>query len=249
MDMLGLEIGNIILSMLSIAIGGFLRGFLGFGAALVIVPALSIVLPPVTAIAVLVIIEIPTILYLVPTNFRDASRATLVPIMIGLIIAVPIGTALLVAIDPSRMKLAISVVLLLTVGLLASGWRIKGKIGNGVLASSGLIGGFIQGAAGMGGPPLVTALMSLPDNAQVARANIIMALSTMSLTNFFFLVFYGKVSVDVLSFGLFGAPVYVFANWVGARFFKQHGNRHFRHAALFALATIAVLTIHSNLPV
>ena len=43
-------------------------GFLGFGAALVIVPILSIALPPVVAIAVLVIIEIPNVVYLVRSN-------------------------------------------------------------------------------------------------------------------------------------------------------------------------------------
>ena len=40
-------------------------GILGFGAALVIVPILSIPLPPVVAIAILVIIEIPNAVYLV----------------------------------------------------------------------------------------------------------------------------------------------------------------------------------------
>ena len=57
----GLEILEIIFCIFVIGVGGFLRGFLGFGAALVIVPSLSIVLPPVFAIGILVIIEIPTI--------------------------------------------------------------------------------------------------------------------------------------------------------------------------------------------
>ena len=39
----GLEILEIIFCISVIAVGGFLRGFLGFGAALVIVPSLSIV--------------------------------------------------------------------------------------------------------------------------------------------------------------------------------------------------------------
>ena len=50
-----------------------MRGFLGFGAALVIVPTLSFALPPVVAVTILVIIEIPTILYLVPTSIRDSN--------------------------------------------------------------------------------------------------------------------------------------------------------------------------------
>ena len=53
--LLGLEILEIIFCILVIAVGGFLRGFLGFGAALIIVPSLSIVLPPVFAIGILAV--------------------------------------------------------------------------------------------------------------------------------------------------------------------------------------------------
>ena len=86
----------------------FSAGFLGFGAALVIVPSLSIVLPPVFAIGILVIIEIPTIMYLVPANIRDANLKKLVPMLCGLVIGVPIGTLIWVETEPTIMKLIIS---------------------------------------------------------------------------------------------------------------------------------------------
>ena len=115
----------------------------------------------------------------------------------GLVIAVPIGTLILVETEPKIMKLIISVVLLLTVGLLASGWRFKGDVGKGLMTLSGAVGGLIQGSAGMGGPPLVTALMSLPDNPTTTRANIVMALSTMSSLNLASLLFLGKITQNV----------------------------------------------------
>ena len=179
MDLLGLSYESLLLCLLSIVVGGFMRGFLGFGAALVIVPTLSFALPPVVAIAILVIIEIPTILYLVPTSIRDSNLKAVTPMLIGILMAVPMGAAVLIGVDPAKMKLAISVVLLMTVALLASGWRIKGTVGQGVMLGSGVIGGFVQGAAGMGGPPLVTVLMSLPNNAKTTRGNIVIALSSM----------------------------------------------------------------------
>jgi uncharacterized membrane protein YfcA len=167
--------------------------------------------------------------------------------LIGILIAVPVGTAVLIGVDPAKMKLAISFVLLMTVALLASGWRIKGNVGQGVMLGSGMIGGFVQGAAGMGGPPLVTALMSLPDNANTTRGNIVIALSSMSLLNFIALLMYGQISFDVLTFGIISAPAYVLSNYLGAKFFRQQGNEHFRRAALIALTSIAILTIYTNL--
>ena len=108
MDFLGLGHENLLICLLSIVAGGFMRGFLGFGAALVIVPTLSFTLPPVVAIAILVTIEIPTILYLVPTSIRDCNLKTVIPMLIGIIVAVPLGTAVLVEVNPAKMKLVIS---------------------------------------------------------------------------------------------------------------------------------------------
>jgi uncharacterized membrane protein YfcA len=99
----------------------------------------------------------------------------------------------------------------------------------------------------MGGPPLVTALMSLPDNPTTTRANIVMALSTMSSLNFASLVFLGKITQELLYFGAVCAPVYLLINYIGARYFKQHGSTHFRTAALIVLTFIALVTIYSNL--
>ena len=243
----GLEILEIAFCIFVIALGGFLRGFLGFGAALVIVPSLSIVLSPVFAIGILVIIEIPTIMYLVPANLRDANLKTLVPMLCGLVISVPLGTLILVETEPTIMKLTISIVLLLTVGLLASGWRFKGNVGKGLMTFSGIVGGLIQGSAGMGGPPLVTALMSLPDNPTITRANIVMALSTMSSLNLASLLFLEKITQELLYFGALCAPVYLLINYIGARYFKRFGSAHFRSAALVVLTFIAIVTIYSNL--
>ena len=243
----GLEVLEIIFCIFVIGVGGFLRGFLGFGAALVIVPSLSLVLSPVEAIGILVIIEIPTIMYLVPANFRDANSKTLVPMLCGLLVGVPIGTLILVETEPTLMKLIISIILLLTIGLLASGWRFKRNVGKGLLTVSGTVGGLIQGSAGMGGPPLVTALMSLPDNPTTTRANIVMALSTMSSLNLVSLVFLEKITQELLYFGALCAPVYLLINYIGARYFKQHGSTHFRTAALIVLTFIALVTIYSNL--
>ena len=247
MDTFGLEFWSLTLCLVGISIGGFLRGFLGFGAALVIVPILSIPLPPVVAIAVLVIIEIPNVVYLVRSSIHEANLKTVQPMLFGLIVAVPVGTAVLVQVDPEKMRLVISVILLLTVGLLASGWRIKGKLAGGILFASGAVGGLIQGSAGMGGPPLVTTLMSMLNPANVTRANIIAVLSALSLVNLMTLTIYGKINLNILIFGAAGAPLYVFCNWLGTRFFRETGNERFRQVALTALAATALVTIYTNL--
>ena len=50
----------------AVIIGGFLRGFVGFGAALVIVPVLTLTMGPHLAVAVASIVGLPAIVQLLP---------------------------------------------------------------------------------------------------------------------------------------------------------------------------------------
>ena len=166
--------------------------------------------------------------------------------LFGLIVAVPVGTAVLVQVDPEKMRLVISVILLLTVGLLASGWRIKGKLAGGILFASGAVGGLIQGSAGMGGPPRHDFDVNVKSSKCHTRHYHCGAQRS----------FFGKSDdfdnlrknqLEYIDFGAAGAPLYVFCNWLGTRFFRETGNERFRQVALTALAAIALVTIYTNL--
>ena len=67
---------------ITIALGGFLRGFLGFGAALLIVPVLSAILTPEKALVIVFLIELPTVIYLMPGAFRQGDPKTVMPIIL-----------------------------------------------------------------------------------------------------------------------------------------------------------------------
>ena len=245
MELLGLSIFELSVCLLGVAAGGFLRGFLGFGAALLIVPVLSLLVTPLEAIAILVLIELPNIVYLTPRSLNEFRLKTVKPMLLGLLISVPLGTTVLVLMDPVKMKFLISLVLLGAIALLASGWRFKGPVSGMTMLFSGLVGGGIQGSAGMGGPPLVTTLLSLGDDAKTTRANIIIALNAMSLMNAIMIASYGKLTSSLVQFSVIASVFYVVATMFGAKFFRQNGNEHFRKAALGILALIALLMIYS----
>ena len=76
MELLGLSLLETSVCLLGVAAGGFLRGFLGFGAALLIVPVLSLLVTPLEAIAILVLIELPNIVYLTPRSLKEFSLKT-----------------------------------------------------------------------------------------------------------------------------------------------------------------------------
>ena len=53
----------------------------------------------------------------------------------------------------------------------------------------------------------------------------------------------GVFTREVVVISLVTVPFYMVGTWLGARSFAQHGNRHFRNAALLALAVVGVLTL------
>ena len=107
MELLGLSLLETLVCLWGVAAGGFLRGFLGFGAALLIVPVLSLLVTPLEAIAILVLIELPNIVYLTPRSLNEFSLKTVKPMLLGLLISVPLGTTVLVLMDPVKMKFLI----------------------------------------------------------------------------------------------------------------------------------------------
>ena len=94
---------------ITIALGGFLRGFLGFGAALLIVPVLSALFGPEKALVITYFMEIPTIIYLMPNALKNGDVKTITPIVLALFCTIPIGIYFLITIDPEIVKIVISI--------------------------------------------------------------------------------------------------------------------------------------------
>jgi hypothetical protein len=230
-------------AVLTIALGGFLRGFLGFGAALLIVPVLSAILTPEKALVIVFLIELPTVIYLMPGAFKQGDPKTVAPIILAMFFTIPIGVYFLVSTDPDIIKIVISLLVLAMVALLATGWKPQNEIKLGTMLIVGSLSGLISGAAGVGGPPFVTALMARNESPERTRSNIILSLNCMSLLTIANYFYSGLVTANLLLLSLTLVPVYVGCTWYGARYFGSSGSHYFKKAALFMLALISVVTI------
>jgi len=78
-----------------------LRGFVGFGVALISVPIFSLVLGPHAAISVNNVLGLPAVFQLLPEAVRRAERPIVLPICVAIFAATLLGTwALLRPIRP-----------------------------------------------------------------------------------------------------------------------------------------------------
>ena len=129
-DLLPVDVSNLGLAgcAIAIALGGFLRGFLGFGAALLMVPILSSILTPAVGLVIMYLVEVPTVLYLMPPALKKGNVKIVLPMILALLVTIPIGFYFVVSLDPEIIRIVISVMVILMVALLASGWKPKGEI-------------------------------------------------------------------------------------------------------------------------
>ena len=234
---------NYFLIALVVIFSGFLRGFIGFGSGLLMIPILSYFYSPVFAMVFNIVIEIPATIYLTFVGIKKSNLKEITPMMFTMMLTIPFGTIFLVSVDEQIIKPLMSLLLIFFVILIATGWRIKSTITKYVLVLGGAISGLMQGATGMGGPPYVTVLLSKNDSDDVARANILVITSGLVISAIISLYYFGLFTKDILLTGAISAPIYVFATYIGTKFFNYSGNKYFRNSSLIALGVVGLATL------
>ena len=223
--------------------GGLVRGFTGFGGALVMVPVLSLVLGPGAALAAVCASGVPVILQLLPAALRHAERTFVLPFAAAAFAAAPAGTWVLVAVPPSAMKVAISLAVLAMTAMMAWGWRFPAQAGPGVMAALGAAAGLVQGASGVGGPPAVAAALARPGPPETQRGNVIGAVSALGLCAAAPYWLHGLFTLESLAVAAIILPAYIGSTWVGIRLFSSRGKAWYRRAALAVLAAVGLVTL------
>lgn len=226
-----------------VAAAGFLRGFVGFGAALIAIPVLSIVYSPTIAVVIAFVSGLPTVLQMLPMAVRHAERPFVAPIAVAAFLAAPLGTYVLATADPELMRIAIAVVVLAMCGFLQAGWRLARRPGLATLAAAGAVAGLIQGAAGVGGPPAVAMALSRPGAAATQRANVIAAVTALSLATALPLWSLGLFTREALVLSLIYVPIHFFAAILGARNFHIGGQRWYRAIAMATMVAVGLFTL------
>ena len=234
---------NYFLIALVVIFSGFLRWFIGFGSGLLMIPILSYFYSPVFAMVFNIVIEIPATIYLTFVGIKKSNLREITPMMFTMMLTIPFGTIFLVSVDEQIIRTLMSLLLIFFVILIATGWRIKSTITKYVLVLGGVISGLMQGATGMGGPPYVTVLLSKNDSDDVARANILVITSGLVISAIISLYYFGLFTKDILLTGAISAPIYVFATYIGTKFFNYSGNKYFRNSSLIALGVVGLATL------
>ncbi|MCB0283046.1 MAG: sulfite exporter TauE/SafE family protein [Calditrichae bacterium] len=137
----------------------FVKGFSGFGPALILIPTLTIIYDPITAISYATIFDAIAGVILLSIVFRKVDWKFVLPITALLFTGSYFGVMFIKQIPAEKLKLLIGIVLIVFIAILLSDrenhFEFIKKTGNSFLLSAAFIAGFIGGITGISGPILV----------------------------------------------------------------------------------------------
>ncbi len=224
-----------------VCVAGLVRGFAGFGSAMIIMPVASSVLSPVQAILFMTAAELLGPLPNLPDAWRKGAPRDVGLLMIGVLVAMPLGLWCLSLISPVAFGWIVSCVVLALLALLMTGWRYHGALTRGVTVATGALGGFMIGVSGIAGPPVIMLYMASTRPIAVIRANFLLYLLAIDVLLFAVLWISGQVIWTVVILGLLLGIPNVIANIIGARLFDPGAERVFRNVAYIVIAASAIV--------
>ncbi len=222
-------------------LGGAVRGFSGFGAALVFLPLAGRVLDPVSAVSCLILMELIGPLPMLPRVLPDLHRRDLARMTLGTVLALPLGVMLLSQLEASAFRGLVGVISLLMLTGLIAGWRYRGYLGPGLITGTGFASGFLGGAAGIPGPPVIFVYMASTLPARVIRANITTFLLIYDWLMLGLLALLGHLHPQLILTGLALTIPNMLGNGLGTALFQPEKERLFR-AIAYSLIALSALT-------
>lgn len=222
-------------------IAGLARGFSGFGAALILIPIGGSILGPKIISPVLLVIDTIAAAGMLPAAWRAANRREVFTMASGALIGVPLGTAALALADPLILRWAITVVSVVLLALLISGWRYHGQPRAPLTAGVGGIAGIFSGAAQLGGPPVVAYWLSGASDVLVVRSNIMLYFAISSALTAISYLAGGLFVEQVFALTLVILPLYAGGLYVGSRLFGFARPSTFRIICYLLIGASAIL--------
>jgi len=227
--------------LLAIGVAGIVRGFTGFGTALVFVPVAGIFLAPQTVVGVITLTGIASTTALLPRAWRQADRREVGLLALAALLTVPFGLWLMQALEPVTIRWVVAAVAAITLGALVAGWRFSGLVSRPVLLIIGAMAGILGGLTGLTGPVVILFYLAGQSAAQSVRANTILFLAVLDVVIAVNLLTRGVLESSTVILALTLAVPYFITSLIGQALFDPRHQRLYRWAA-YSVIALAVLS-------
>lgn len=228
------------ISFAALATAGLVRGFAGFGSAMVMIPVLAAIHGPAAAVPIALTLEMATSIQLVPKAFRLVDWRQIGVLIVAACLLTPLGAWILLSVDAAAMRWVLSAVVLMAVAALAFNWRFGGRPNVAATAITGAVSGLLNGASGMAGPPVIFYYLAGTGGAERMRASLIVYFTIVDIFAIATLCVGGAFTLSSLAHAALLVPPLVLGTVLGVRLFGLASEAFYRRVALGALIAIAI---------
>lgn len=217
----------------------------GFGSGLIAVGGLALIVPELRDVVVLLLlVNVPAELFVVLRSRRSIEWRGVFRIAIGLIIGIPLGTAIL-RFGDAGMLLGMLGVALVAVGLafLRLPDPRPGEAPGWLAPPVGLVSGVLTGLFGTGGPPLIVWYHLTGRGKAVFRGNLMAIFLLMTAVRVPSYLAGGLITPARLGSGLAVLPAVIVGGWLGHRVHVDLSERAFRRGVAVGLVLIGLLLL------
>jgi len=162
-------------------------------------------------------------------------------VIAGGVIGIPFGVSLLMTTDPTLIRWVVSIFILFSLGLLASGWRYTGTPRPVLTFGVGTVSGTLSGLATIGGPPVIVYMLGGTRPVEIIRSNIFTYFAAMTVVGIAMFLYRGLFTAQVLGLYFIIAPSYGLGLFLGGRMFSLASPFIFRLIA-YVLIALSALT-------
>ncbi len=221
-------------------VAGLVRGFSGFGTAMVYLPVAGQVLSPFAALTTLIAMDLIGPLPNIPRALREGAKGDLAWLLGGSLIGLPLGVWALSQVAPEVFRYGVSLVTLALLVILIAGLRYRGALSRSLVGATGALSGLLAGSVGLPGPPVILFYMASPHPARVIRATIMVFLLASDVLMLAVLGLKGFLAAQAAVLGLVLALPYMAGNIAGAAIFRPGAERLYRGVAYAIIAASAL---------
>ena len=227
--------------------GGFVSGLTGFGMGITALAFWLHAIPPILAAPLVVICSIVAQLQTLPAIWHAVQWRRVLPFILGGLLGVPLGSALLPLVPVATFKTAIGLLLLVycSVMLFLDG---NVKIERGGRAADGLIGlggGVLGGLAGLSGL-LPTIWSRLRGWGKDEQRGVFQAFNlTIQMFAAVTQTIGGVMTINVVHLVLLALPATIIGAWLGRICYGRLATPSFNRAVLFVLLMSGLTLIAS----
>ena len=231
------------LAMAVAGLSGLVRGFSGFGGAMVYMPLIATIYDPrIAAVTILLVDLVSATPFAIP-EVRRCTWREVTPLAAAMAVGLPIGTWALLVLDPIVLRWCIAAVVLSLVPVLASGWRYRGTPRLPITLGVGLFSGISAGAVLIAGPPVILYWLSGGSSARILRANLMVFFMICDLI---LVAIYGYANLfearPLALSVLLGIP-YLAGMGAGAYFFHGTSDQLYRRIAYVIISLAALVSL------